>query len=510
MWNSSTFSRALAVRTGSVLILAAAVFLTSSEVVAQFSARGGSGQAAGPAPSAPKRPDVGVQIDGPTGAPPIAGIRVIGNKRVKTREVMATIHARTGRPFDPDGLQADVRELMATKKFRNVKTYTQKTPQGIVVTYEVFELPLIDYIEFIGNRAISDRKLRKESGLEVGKPLDPYDVNEAARKIESHYRDKGLSRTQVAVLEGNSLEDNGVRFAISEDVVQRIWSVKFIGNKLATDARLKTQIKSKPGYFKYLFRGKLDWKQLDDDVVRLTEYYRNLGYFHAVIGRDVELNRDGDWADLTFYINEGPQYHIRNVRIVGSEVFDPNELVKHLELINSEPFHGAKLQQDTNLLRDIYGSQGYIFADIKPETRFHEEPGKLDLIYLIEEGEQYRVGKINIHIAGDNPHTREKVVLNRISLRPGDIIDIRKLRDSERRLKASQLFLNQPAQGVVPRVVVRPPDVATLARKAGDAPTSRPARIRGQSPATYRRTTVYGQNAKGPKKLDLDVYIAPQ
>ena len=40
-----------------------------------------------------------------------------------------------------------------------------------------------------------------------------------------------------------------------------------------------------------------------------------------------------------------------------------------------------------------------------------------------------------------------------------DIIDIRELRASERRLRAAQLFLDQPQQGTSPRIVVLPPEV---------------------------------------------------
>ena len=64
-----------------------------------------------------------------------------------------------------------------------------------------------------------------------------------------------------------------------------------------------------------------------------------------------------------------------------------------------------------NALRDAYGGQGHIFANIKASPRFQEEPGQLDLVYQIEEGDMFRVGKINIHVAGESPHTRRDVVL---------------------------------------------------------------------------------------------------
>ena len=135
------------------------------------------------------------------------------------------------------------------------------------------------------------------------------------------------------------------------------------------------------------------------------------------------------------------------------------------------------MQMDENSLRDAYGSEGHIFADIKASPRFLEEPGQLDLVYQIEEGDMFRVGKINIHVSGESPHTRRDVVLNRLSLRPGDIVDIREVRASERRLKASDLFISNPAEGAPPRIVIRPPDLAEAASLA-----ERPSGYRGQSP----------------------------
>jgi outer membrane protein insertion porin family len=134
------------------------------------------------------------------------------------------------------------------------------------------------------------------------------------------------------------------------------------------------------------------------------------------------------------------------------------------------------MNNDLVSLRDSYGSQGYIHADIKAEPRFWEEPGQIDLVYDIAEGEQFRVGKIVVNIEGDNPHTRRNVVMNRISLAPGDIIDMREIEASERRLRSSQLFLTDPARGVVPSIAVKPPEFSEDVRYAERAGGSTRAR----------------------------------
>jgi outer membrane protein insertion porin family len=105
-------------------------------------------------------------------------------------------------------------------------------------------------------------------------------------------------------------------------------------------------------------------------------------------------------------------------------------------------------------------------------------------VYRVKEGDVFKVGEINVNIAGEFPHTRQTVVLNRLSLRPGDIIDTREIHNSERRLKASQLFNTDPQQGDPPRITVRPPDFSSLGGLAYG--WAQPETVRGQNPeATY-------------------------
>ena len=78
----------------------------------------------------------------------------------------------------------------------------------------------------------------------------------------------------------------------------------------------------------------------------------------------------------------------------------------------------------------------------------------------ISEGKQYRVGEINVVIDGEYGITQRQVIHNRLGLRPGDLIDTRKLREAEARLRRSNLFADGSAAspGNPPRVVVKPPE----------------------------------------------------
>lgn len=414
--------------------------------------------------------------------PLIAGVRIVGNETTEVRFIQSHLRTKKDREFDSQIVQADVARLAATGRFRDIRTYTENTQAGIIVTFQVVESPTIRYIRFLGNRGIADKVLAKQDGLDVGDPLNRFAVDEARRKIEEFYRSKGYSKCMVSIREGANPQDRGAVFDVNEGLLQRIQAVDFVGNTIASDSRLKTLIKSKPGILWYLFRGKVNTKQIDEDIDRLTAYYRNLGYFNARIGRELQYSESEKWLTITFVIDEGPRYVLRNIAVVGNRRFSTDSLMERLELKAGDYFNHAKMNQDVNSLVDVYGGQGHIYVDVQPDPRFLEEPGQLDLVYNIEEGGVWRAGRINVHIGGEHPHTRQSVVLNRMSVRPGDIIDMREIRASERRLMASQLFLNDPTTGKKPRVEIRPPELQrSLGPVAGSGSPS-PRSYRGQSP----------------------------
>ena len=434
------------------------------------------------------------------GLPVAAGQMVVdvivrGQKTLKDYEIQKYIHTRKDREFDPDLVQADVRRLVTSGLFKEVKPLTQQTPSGVIVIFEVVERPRIGQVKFLGNRGFSDKKLLKEIGVKVGDPLNTYVAEEARRKLEEFYHRGGYPQATVSIFEGDRPGDRDLVFLINEGQLERIAAVTFEGNQSAPASVLKTKIQSKPGYLWYLFRGKVDREKIDADVQALTAYYRSLGYFQARVSRVLEYDDSGKWLYLKFIIDEGPRYQVRNVALEGVTKFDTQKLLQFLELKAGEYFSQAESNKDLNTLTDLYGSQGHVFADVQADLRFLEEPGQLDVVYRVKEGQVFKVGEINVHIAGEFPRTRQTVVLNRVSLRPGDIIDMREVRNSERRLKASQLFAGTQNDGEPPRIVVRPPDLSSLSATSAAQP---PAAVRGQEPDAATARPPAAGNATTP------------
>ena len=410
----------------------------------------------------------------------VVELRIVGNKTIPTSQIVNQIQTRRGRPFDPKIVQRDVRKLASLSWFVDVKPLYEKTPAGRIVIFQVVERPTIRYVEFLGNQRIRDKTLTKEIDLTVGGAVDPFAVEDGRRKITALYKKNGFNKTQISVLEGNKATDQGVVYIINEGVSQRIWDVDFVGANFVSARRLKTRIQSKPPMM-LLFKGFVDREQIEADTQALTDFYRSFGFYQAKVGRKIEFNDQGTWANLTFVVDEGPRYEVRNVSFMGNQLLSNNSLEMGLRMPAGKPFERANMNNDIEWLKELYGSQGYVFADIRAEQVLLEEPGQLDLVYHIEEGKRWRVGRILVNINGEHTHSRIQTALNRLSLKPGEILDIREVRASERRLQASGLFLTDPVQGVAPKITFRIPELESI-EFTGDRRNGPAAGMRGQSP----------------------------
>lgn len=408
---------------------------------------------------------------------PVTDIRIEGARTVPKVKVLSQLQTRIGRPYDPQLVQRDVKKLFDLPWFVNVETYTDRSEDGLVVIFKVVERPTIRIVQYLGNKSIKDAKLSKETGLEEGGALSPYQVEEGRSRIAQLYKDNGFNRVQVQVVEGLQTGDQAVVYSINEGPQQKVSKVRFEGNLFATDGQLKTKISTKPGMFFGLFKGYLDQNGVESDRVRLTDYYRRFGFFQASVEPIIEWNDDDTKATIRWIISEGPQSSVRNVSFLGNNLFATKDLQAGLKLHGAQTFERDRLTGDVEWLKELYGSRGYVFADIKADVRYLDEPGKVDLVYSIDEGKQFRVGRVFVHIGGDNPHTKISTALNRLSIKPGQIMDIREVRASERRLQASSLFHADAARNIYPKISFRIPEKNDEMLASGDQPM-----VRGQSP----------------------------
>jgi outer membrane protein insertion porin family len=427
---------------------------------------GGGGQPALPAFDEPKFRDRVWESGGPRikpsdGGKIILGVEIRGNRTVSEHRILSHMQTRVDRAFDSKQLEADIRELWRTELFESIKPSTNELDGGVVVVLEVRERPIATDVIFKGNRGISNGMLEKHCGIKKGDPINPASLDLARRRLIELYLENGFNQIDIQIRSGKNPSERLVLFEINEGPLERIDEIHFEGNSFASEELLKVRIQcrdSRWGLTQYM-ANKAVISTIEADKETLAGYYRSLGFFQARVGYRIEYDTTGKWMKLTFVIYEGMRFKIRNVAVMGNKYHEESELGQLLKMQGGEYFNEDKMMRDVRSIKDLYGAQGFVFVDVQPEPRYLEEPGMIDIVYRVEEGDRYRAGDIRVHIEGDSSHTKHTVALNYLGrVRPGAIIDMRELQRAERRLIASGIFSTQQTGGAPPSIEVKPPD----------------------------------------------------
>lgn len=427
---------------------------------------GPGGQGGAPAFADPKFRDRvweegGPRISGLHEGKLVKGVQIIGNQSVSKSKILSHMQTRLDRTFDEKQLWSDIHELYRTDLFRKITPLVSEFEDGVVVRLEISEQPTVTEVIFHGNTRLEDRLLQKHAGIEVGDPANPFSVDMARQRLLDLYYEKGMNQAAIEVVQGHRAGDRRIYFEISEGPVEKIWDINFVGNSAFTSAVLATKIKSRDargGLTAYMFNV-ANRNKIEEDKNGLVAFYRSLGYFKARVDYRSDYYDNGEFIKLTFVVDEGPRFNVRNVSIVGNQHFKTDVLMAALELKTGQPFKLLNMNRDQMKLRnEYYGREGFVYVNISPEPRFIAETDEIDIVYQITEGEQHYAGEIRVHIDGDSSHTKQNVVTNQLGIREGQLIDLQELEASERRLKFSQIFEVNPATGEPPRIEVQAPD----------------------------------------------------
>lgn len=390
-----------------------------------------------PAPAAPLSP-----LDGKM----ISELNVRGLQRIDESYVRNQIRTRSGQPYSQDQLQRDIARLLRTGRFLDIRAEPQLVDNQVRLALVCAEKPEIAALEFVGNEKFKRNDLLKELPFAPGDPLDLYEVRQGRDTIERMYREKGYAYVEVATDE-DRLKDNDVVYIITENQRVRVRKVLIEGNTAYDDAELKRQIETKS--YIWIFRtGDFDPDRAQRDAGTLQQYYRDRGYLDAEVSYDAEFQDVArERMTVTFRVNEGTRYRIKEMRFEGNDVYTGEDLLNEIELRPEDYLIAARLQSDIKRLETKYGSLGYIETRINRSWVFSEEPGYVILTLAVNEGNQFNVGWIEVN---GNFHTQEKCVRRELRFYPEELYDITQVRDSEKRLRGTGLFSDVTIEPVVP------------------------------------------------------------
>lgn len=385
---------------------------------------------------------------------PLSDVTVEGNNTIPSFSILQKLECRPGRKATQAAIQRDVSQLMNTRWFYSVKPNYREAEEGPILVFQVVERPILKSVTFQGNKKIKTGELQAQTGL---RPDSAYDVaanKESVHRIKQLYKEKGYLFAEVTLEKGNLPEEREVVFNIVEGPKSKIRHIYFEGNQFVTDAILKTKISSRTLKV-WLIQGDYDPEVIRNDVLAVKQYYMSLGFFDVDVQSEEILSEDRAKVTVQFTIDEGRRYKVDGIDVIGNEVIGADVLLKDLKLASGSYFNERFLKEDVQKMTDLYDEQGRLFAKVVPTPRFREgEEALVDLVYEIDEDVPRYIGTINVHIAGDYPHSQEEVVRQQVNrwLRPGQLARSSDLRMAQSRVQGSGLWdkTTPPVFDIVP------------------------------------------------------------
>jgi outer membrane protein insertion porin family len=189
---------------------------------------------------------------------------------------------------------------------------------------------------------------------------------------------------------------------------------------------------------------KFDQKKFDEDINKIIDYYNSLGYRDAqIIDTTSYLNEKGN-LQIDIKVDEGRKYYFGNIAFKGNTKYSDSILrgivgiqkgdTYNIDLLNKKL--GKQLSAEGGDIGQLYQDDGYLFFHADPvETSVYGDT--IDYEIRIVEGSQARIGVVGIF---GNEKTKDYVIRRELRTYPGELFKRSDLIRSQRELAGLQYF----------------------------------------------------------------------
>lgn len=374
--------------------------------------------------------------------------------------VFSIIEVQKGDAVDQRRISRDVKNLLATEMFSFVSTELRPAGEDFDLIYHLTLKPrLAEPVVIIGAEAAGANKVREWLELETGAAVDDIILNLNSRKVRQEYHkryypdvklswdistdsDTGFAKVLYRVQEGERAKLRKVSFqgntyrspALKERFLAGLKNRDSISEKSVPPRDLKTVLKPRLWHVFSFFtkRGAYDPDELEADCDTLRDLYFNRGYLDADITlSDVNQYRRGK-LEANFLITEGEQYRLGNIAFKGYANFTEAELRALVSLRSDDIASLGAIYNTASNLRSYYWNRGYMRAQVEPVIKPHLTEAVVDLEFHVTEGEIVNIRYIDIK---GNSVTKDKVIRRELTVYPGGLYDLNKVRQSEYMLR---------------------------------------------------------------------------
>ena len=330
--------------------------------------------------------------------PLIGSILIEGHANVDEPLIQSMIALKVGNPYNPRDGATTIKQLYRLGLFEDIRIYVGMAANGLVVTVNVKEYPLLDRIEFNGNKKLKDDELDRLSGIFQGQALSPFRKKSVEDNLTQAYYEKGylLVTIDIRVL----VERNNaiMRVEIEEGEKVKLGEI-FVENNTSVEEKLLQKAfreKSDTEEEHFWKEGDLRRERLLDQFEKIVQEYRKYGFRDAKVVEDtLWFSDDRKRMYLKIKINEGKKYYLGEVNFEGNTKFTSDQLSSLIKIDTGRPFNEEEYQESISTIYEAYGELGYLYATpVARETAVNDST--INLNFAVNEGEPAKVHRIDI------------------------------------------------------------------------------------------------------------------
>tara|TARA_B110000091_G_scaffold118740_1_gene127917 strand:- start:2316 stop:4397 length:2082 start_codon:yes stop_codon:yes gene_type:complete len=322
----------------------------------------------------------------------------------------------------------------------------QLEQEGNVLLVVVQERPAIGFIGLEGNKILATEQLRsalEAAGLKEGEIFKRATLAQIELELERQYNRQGryavLVESVVSELGENRVSIN---VKINEGITSSISHINIIGNDNYADAELMDLMSLKtPGVWTLFTKDdQYSREKLTADLENIRSHYLNKGYvLFNIESTQVAISPDKTSVFITINLVEGEEFKIGKVSIAGQYEVDDADIWGLVGESSGQVFSRKSLVNAAADVRQLFGDNGFAFAEVQPVPLVNEVQKTVDVQYQIRSGKRTYVRRINFR---GNTRTSDDVLRREVRQMEGGVASMADITASKLRLQRLGFFNN--------------------------------------------------------------------
>jgi outer membrane protein insertion porin family len=330
----------------------------------------------------------------------VQGIRVEGNQRISTGAVLNYLNISVGQDVSSQDIQESIKSLYSTGFFRDIEIRRLEN----LIIINVLERPSIADFSIEGNELIQEDDLQvplTEAGLIQGEIFTQSTLDDIIMALTDQYYSVGHYALDIQTeLTENDNNTVAIAININEGDRARVTSINIYGNTSFSDKDLLGEFEMSTGNMLSWIRQNDRYSSdvLETDLENLRSFYMNQGFADfQIMNTNVSISPTNDEIYISVILDEGQQYNINKVAIAGNFDEDRDLLISLVPVEQGEQYSQARIAGTEELLRQLFNSKGFAFAQVTGIPEINEETKLVDLTFFIDPQERIYVRRINFN-----------------------------------------------------------------------------------------------------------------